>query len=144
MLKTRFFPNLLKKSKCFSTKPQIHKNNNEYNEIAVYPEIVDTSYDARKSRKIQTWHEKIKKLGTIEEKLLELNMPRYYGYSCVMLNDKKMPYNTLPLIQYCTRTHFKENLPSYYEKNSEKANNFLQLVKSDLEDSLNFEYAEYL
>lgn len=144
MLKLRkiFSPKLIGFKRCLSTKQEAQHE--EYTDEAQYPPILDLSYDANKLRKVQSWHEKIKSLNTIEEKLMELNMPRYYGYPCMMLNDRKFPYNSMPFIQYCTRTHFKENLPDFYNGFSEKSQSFLGLIKSDIEEALEFEFSGYL
>lgn len=140
----RIFLNLLRKNRLLTTKAQ-QIVSDEYNEVAEYPPIEDTSYKARKLKKIESWHEKVKNLGTMEEKLMELNMSRYYGHKCVMINDQKYPYNCLPFIQYCTRTDFKqsESLPESYKENDEKTGNFLKLIQSDIEDALQFEYSGY-
>lgn len=121
------------------------RNVEDYNEKPVYPPILDRSYKAKKIREYDSWHDKIKKLKTIEEKLLELNMPKYYGYKCIMLNDNKFPYNTLPLMQYSTKTNFNEvdSLPDFYSQNNNKVDNFLSNIKSDIEDAICFEYTGY-
>jgi small subunit ribosomal protein S30 len=142
MLKIRLISNVLKRNRYLSTKIQIQSSNDEFTETPEYPPIVDTSYDARKAKKTQSWHEKIRKINTIEEKLLELNIPRYYGYPCVMLGET-FPYNSMPFIQYCTRTEFKENLPDYYSKFAEKSKVFVDLIKSDVEDVLKFEHLDW-
>lgn len=144
MLRLRQIPKLLKNRRCLATKQGVLQTNDEYNEVAQYPPILDTSYEAKKLSKIQQWHKKIKNLNTIEEKLLEINMSRYYGHPCLMMSDQKFPYNTMPFIQYCTRTDFKENLPEFYNAYSEKSESFLNLIKTDLKDALNFEYEGYL
>lgn len=134
--------NFVVSQRCLSTKLQENVSS-EYTEEAEYPTIHDTSYKAKKSNKVGAWHEKIKNLSTIEEKMIEINMPRYYGYKCLMLDDKTIPYNTLPFIQSTTKTEFNDNLPEFYNQNKEKSENFLNLIKADLQEALEFEFSGY-
>lgn len=52
-----------------------------------YPPILDNSYKSKINRKTLEWRKKIEKISTIEEKLIELNIPRYYGYKVCMLGE---------------------------------------------------------
>lgn len=106
-----------------------------------YPPIITNSVLDRRARKKQEWFDKIRKIPTIEEKLLELNMPRYYGYRCLMLDDHKLPYNALPFIQYITNTEFGELKENPDE--SKRVDEFYDLIKSDLVDALEFECSGY-
>ncbi|XP_037726460.1 39S ribosomal protein S30, mitochondrial [Drosophila subpulchrella] len=78
-----------------------------------YPEIRDPSFKARKQKDAADWHEEIRQVPTVEEKMIKINMPRYYGYKVVDFNDSKIPYNALPLTQHYTRTVVEDlELPS--------------------------------
>lgn len=119
---------------------------NEYSEEPEYPPILDPSLRAKKGRRLHEWYEKIKKIGTIEEKFIELNLPRYYGHKCLMLDDKMYPYNTLPFFQYATNTEFvntETHAPAVSEEEAKKVDNFLNLIRSDLQDALEFELDGY-
>lgn len=135
-------------SKCylrtFATSA-LPNNSNDYSAEAIYPEIKDLSFKSKKKEKQQLWHEKIKQLKTVEEKLLEVNMPKYYGYKCTMLNQEKIAYNNLPLIQNCTSTVFHEtdNLPDLYKLNETPIDSFVDSIKSDFENALLFELTEF-
>ncbi|CAF4825944.1 unnamed protein product [Pieris macdunnoughi] len=111
---------------------------NEYTETPNYPQIQDMSLQARKLRKRQAVYEKIKKINTVEEKQIALNMPRYYGWPCIMLGDDRFPYSAMPLVQFYTRTHFKpiETLPTSYSETSELANSIVNEIKSHVEDCI--------
>ncbi|XP_028167434.1 28S ribosomal protein S30, mitochondrial [Ostrinia furnacalis] len=111
---------------------------NEYTETPEYPPILDMSIPGRKLRERQIIHEKIKKLNTVEEKQMALNMPRYYGWPCVMLHEDKVPYNAMPLVQCYTRTHFipSEKLPDSYADNTSTAEEITKEVKSFIEDAI--------
>lgn len=142
-VKLNFNQFITKTHRLLSTKPNL--NNEEYTAQPEYPPIQDLSYECKQIRKRASWHEKIKSLNTIEEKLLEINMPKYYGYKSVILDDSKIPYNSMPLSQHITRTKFNEvlALPGIYQGNQEKVDTFYNNIKSEIEDALLFEYSGY-
>lgn len=110
----------------------------------VYPPIEELNWKARLKRKKQTWHEKIKSLKTVEEKLFEFNMPRYYGWKSLLLNEHVIPYNSLSHAQYITRTHIikEPGLPAYYNNviSTEQLDCIVQAIKNDIEDNIIFEH----
>ncbi|XP_011867652.1 PREDICTED: 28S ribosomal protein S30, mitochondrial [Vollenhovia emeryi] len=110
----------------------------------MYPPIEDLSWKTKWRRKRASWHDKIKGLETVEEKLFEFNMPRYYGWTALMLNEHVIPYDALSHAQYCTRTHVvkESGLPAYYNNiiSSEQLDRMVQAIKSDVEDNIIFEY----
>lgn len=116
----------------------------EYSEKAEYPPIVENNVRVKKTQEVFKWHEKIKRISTIEEKLIEINIPRYYGYKCLMLNNRDYPYNTLPFFQYATNTEFVEE--SHAPKSEEEAKiieNFLSLIKAEVQEAFEFELDVY-
>ncbi|XP_059621463.1 large ribosomal subunit protein mL65 [Phlebotomus argentipes] len=119
--------------------------NEEYVSEPQYPEILDLSFRARKYRQKQTWHDKLRRVASVEEKLLGINMPRYYGYKCVMLNDQKIPYNSLPFTQFATRTAFREadKLPDFYRRYDEAAERIAGAVQGAIEEVLEHELRGY-
>lgn len=145
MLKARVILNRnLSISRGLSAVTQQKDVASEYTETAEYPPILDNSYLKKKDRKVQEWHDKIKKIGTIEEKLLEINMPKYYGYKCLMLDDRVYPYNTLPFFQYATNTEFiEEAMAPTNDEEAKKIENFLNLIKSEIQDAFEFELDGY-
>lgn len=66
-------------TRSLSTALQAQNVDGEFTETAEYPPIVDPSYYKSKARETLKWHEKIKKITTIEEKQIELNLKKYYG-----------------------------------------------------------------
>jgi small subunit ribosomal protein S30 len=114
----------------------------EYTETPQYPPILDTSYIARKQRMENEWYEKIKSIKTVEEKLFEINMPRYYGWRSIMLSEGSIPYDSLPFVQHVTRTHLREfkDLAPYSTDLEEDSNKLLEQVKPWIEEALIFEY----
>lgn len=124
---------------------RVIENPEEYSEKPEYPPILDLSYEAKKKRARERYHEEFKEVGTVEEKLIKVNIPRYYGWKAVMLNEKGR-YNTLGMAQYVTRTDMKEvdKLPEFYTKNDEFVAKVAEKVKSEVEDVIGYEYAGYL
>lgn len=125
--------------RCLATNAQPNPKD-EYTEKPNYPEILDISYKARKLREAQSWHEEVKNLKTIEEKIIKLNMPRYYGHKCVMLEGNRFPYNCIQLTQHYTRTAFEEvtDLPETYKKSAATIDSFLKSVKDNIEEAIGF------
>ncbi|XP_057336291.1 28S ribosomal protein S30, mitochondrial [Microplitis mediator] len=110
----------------------------------VYPPILDISVVPRWQRKLELWHEQVKQLPTPEEKLIKVNMPRYWGFKCLMVHEGSVYYNELPQAQYITRTHIIDNssLPSYYDNlmSPEKLNSLTENLKQLIEDGVAFEF----
>lgn len=132
-------------SRRLTTAIQQQNADSEYSEVAEYPPILDDSYKAKKSRTQLQWREKIKKISTIEEKLIEINLPKYYGYKCVLLDEKTFPYNTLPFFKYATNTELVEmkTFAPKTEDDAKKVEIFLNLIKSDIQDAFEFELNGY-
>lgn len=108
-----------------------------------YPRIVDNSFPEKLKRKYMAEYDRLKRCPTIEEKIIELNMPRFYGHRCVMLGDKWYPYNALPFVKFATKTDFQE-LPAIQDPaEAKKVDDFYNIIKSDLMDALEFELGGY-
>ncbi|KAJ2949399.1 hypothetical protein O0L34_g15313 [Tuta absoluta] len=136
----RTFPKLKNLVRPQSTQAAV-ANHNEYTETPEYPPIMDLSIQARKLREWQAVHEKIKKLNTVEEKQIALNMPRYYGWRCVRFTDDRIPYNAMPMVQCYTRTKFLpiEKLPDIYTESEAAADQTVKEIKSQVEDAIAIE-----
>lgn len=109
-----------------------------------YPPIIDLSFDAKEKRRKMEEYDRVRQCPTIEEKIIEINMARYWGHRCLMLGDKWYPYNPLPSVQYMTKTDFQE-LPLTIQDPAEakKIDDFYNLLKSDLQDAVEFELTGY-
>ncbi|XP_023949445.2 28S ribosomal protein S30, mitochondrial [Bicyclus anynana] len=112
--------------------------NEDYTDAPVYPPILDLSLPAKKLRTRQSLHKKIQNINTVEEKQIALNMPRYYGWQSIVLNENKIPFNAMPLVQHYTRTHFQllDKLPDIYAESSATADIVLQEIKSCIEECI--------
>lgn len=129
--------------RCLSTQAAL----SEYTEEPKYPEILDLSFEARQYRKKkEVIAKRIQALPTVEEKIMSLNMKKYFGYKCIMLNDQTAMYNSLPFIQYATRTKLNETgeeLPEYYGRFNAAAEKSLADVKTRVEEAIFFELECY-
>ncbi|XP_012257360.2 28S ribosomal protein S30, mitochondrial [Athalia rosae] len=116
----------------------------EYSDPPQYPPILDLSLKAKEKRRHESWHEEIKKLNTVEEKLMKINMPRYYGWKSLMLFEHLIPYNSESLAQFITRTHLiqEPGLPKYYDRvmAPEKIEEIVQRIKKQIEETILLEY----
>lgn len=113
-------------------------------EAAIYPEILDLSVKECRKREKIAWHEEVKKLNTIEEKLIKVNMPKYYGWQMMMLTDQDFPYNTLPYVQHYTRTQFETGLPAEWCKYSaEQLDAIVISIKDQIEEAILFHKQGY-
>lgn len=130
-----------KLSRLFSSVVQPEASRNE---AIPYPPIEDVSKEAIRAKKKQEFRDKIRKCPTIEEKIIQLNMPRYYGYKCLMLENNDFPYNPLPFVQYVTKTDFQvlaEKITN--EEEAKTVDTYLNLIKSDVQDAIEFEIDAY-
>jgi small subunit ribosomal protein S30 len=129
-------------SQCRRISSYFQPSESEYESKPVYPPILDLSYEARKERKIEEIAQNITKLGTVEEKLIELNAPKYYGWWALNLYERVISYNALPFTQFATRTCLVNELPSIYNDVDEIALKSLPNIKDKLNDLLlqEFEY----
>lgn len=73
-LNRNFTPRVLSKARCFSTPAP--REEDEYTATPQYPPILDLSYEKKQERKIESKHNAIKDVKTVEEKQIKLNMPR--------------------------------------------------------------------
>jgi small subunit ribosomal protein S30 len=129
-------------SQCRRISSYFQPSESEYESKAVYPPILDLSYEARKERKIETIAQNIKTLETVEEKLIELNAPKYYGWWALNMKERKISYDALPFTQFATRTCLVNELPSIYSDVDAVASQSLPIVKDKLKDLIlqEFEY----
>lgn len=130
-----------------ATRPLLHplQLDDEFTKEPHYPPIQELSFKANLLRKRAAWHEHIRGLPTVEEKLLALNMPRYYGYKCLMLTDDRFRYDCLPLVQHSTRTLFEEGaLPAaVYDALRAPAEQFVATIRDDVQSAIVFETIGY-
>lgn len=62
----------------------------EYTATPAYPAVEDLSRAAKRRRQKEEWHAKVTGLPTVEQKAVELNMPKYYGHWSCHVHDTKV------------------------------------------------------
>lgn len=123
------------------TEPAASNAQNEIAPKVEYPPILSLSYAAKKERRRAAWHEQVKNLKTVEEKLIKINMPKFYGYQMMMLDDVTFPYNCLPYIQHWTRTLYEDGIPNdWCKRSTEEIDEHVKLLRGPIEDAIIFHY----
>lgn len=127
--------------------PQIRLLSNaesEYTDTAIYPPIEDVSPITLWRKKKTDWHKKIEKLPTIEQKLVEMNMPKYYGYSSTLLMNKTIRRNSLEFIKFLTRTKIIPTLPRYYDDEMTIVEDAVNSIKDQVADLIVDHYGNHI
>ncbi|XP_055913810.1 28S ribosomal protein S30, mitochondrial [Eupeodes corollae] len=135
----------IKTKRHYAAQPQLNVASDEYTDKPEYPEIFELSREARMRREKQSWHEQIQSVPTVEEKLIKINMPRYYGFKTVMLNSAENPYNCLPLNQHYTRTVLEayEKLPNNAAKDENskaQMESFVKSISKNVQEALEYSH----
>jgi len=140
------YEELIAREKAAAEKARKDKGIEDTQEL--YPPIRDLSRKGIKNTKIQILCNKIRNLETVEEKIFKINMPRYYGWKTLILNEYKIPYNSLTHAQHITRTHIVKEfgLPDYYNNviSNEQLDDIIQKIKSNVEDNILFVHCRRL
>lgn len=111
---------------------------------AEYPPILDVAPKAVADREKLAWHTEVKNLNTIEEKLLKVNMPYYYGLRTTPLENDEYHYNCLPYFQHWTRTQYEDGIPeTWCKQTTEQIDLFVAAVKEQIIDAIAFQYGGY-
>lgn len=151
---TRFNRNLASRCTIFASQSQSTQKSSystetspaKQNEVkpAEYPPILDLSPKAVAEREKLAWHAAVKDLNTIEEKLLKVNMPYYYGLRTTPLENDEYHYNCLPFFQHWTRTQYEDGIPETWCKQStEEVDRLVAAVKEQIFDAIAFQYGGY-
>lgn len=127
-----------------SLSSTVQADNNEYTDIPMYPTILNLSPESVIRRERDVKLDKLKKLGTIEEKLIGINMPRFYGWSSLMLHEGNYPLNIMPFVQHITRTDFieAESFPFTNRNSQSEVNSAVDKIRPQLQDALIMEIAK--
>jgi len=106
---------------------------NEYNENPKYPPISKfKSKDEERTAKAKSM---VQNLGTVEEKMYQINRPKYYGWYSYMIDPDYMPADVLDFAKFSTWTSVREGLPNYFqdqnldEKSAKVINEIGQLIE---------------
>ncbi|XP_077298426.1 mitochondrial ribosomal protein S30 [Arctopsyche grandis] len=109
---------------------------------AKYPPIEDLSPEAKFRRLRIARDEAVKAVPTIEEKIIKINMPKYYGWRSFLFKDGLLPVHALTPIQYFTKTQLivNDTLPSFYLPLAPAAEYHAQRLRPQIEEMLVAEY----
>ncbi|XP_023334071.1 39S ribosomal protein S30, mitochondrial [Eurytemora carolleeae] len=84
----------------------------EYSETAMYPPIsryrTDDEKSAAKARDL------VRECDTVEEKMYQINRPKYYGWWSYIMQPDKIPADLLDFTKFSTWTHVEQGLPEYF------------------------------
>lgn len=146
----KFDKNIIGKVKCssfryYSSTSSISANENipETSPKVEYPPILDLSKKAKKEREKMAWHKEVEKVQTIEEKLIKINVPYYYGLRTIPLNDQYV-YNCLPYMQHWTRTQIEKELPGdWYSQSAEEVDALVNNIREEFIEAILFQYQGY-
>jgi len=95
-------------------KFKIAPNESEHTDKPEYPQHVPPQYQTEEFVDKKDWIVKMNRLGSYEQKVLELNMPKGYGWHCCELRDDEFQLNGLQFIKFVTRTKVIEEMPTDY------------------------------
>jgi len=140
------YEELVAREKAAADKDRRNKGIEDSQEL--YAPIQDLSRKGIRKKKLQILSNKIRNLETVEEKIFKINMPRYYGWKTLILNEDEIPYNSLTHAQHVTRTHIvkESGLPDYYNNiiSNEELDNVIQQIKTNVEDNILFMHCRRL
>lgn len=106
-----------------------------------YPPIIDKSPAAVKNRQKIEWHEAVKKCPTIEEKLIKVNIPAYWGLRTTPLENDEYHYNCFPFFQHWTRTQYETGLPTnWFKRSTEEIDGLVNNIRDQIIDAIQFQY----
>lgn len=139
---TRYILKVFNKARYCTEPSYIYKKReDDYNTVVKYPPIEVIDDKTKKQKEDQNYYDLIKRQKTIEEKQIAINMPRYWGWKCFVIEEEVVPFDGLNFMKHVTKTHVKklDNLPNYYDKLSEKAAVISKQVKQNIEDAIAYQ-----
>lgn len=123
-----------------ATQNAVHQNSEVATKVE-YPPIIDRSPKLVKEREKLEWHEAVKNCTTIEEKLIKVNIPAYWGLRTTPLENDEYHYNCLPFFQHWTRTQYETGLPNtWFKRSTEEVDALVKSIRDQVIDSIQFQY----
>lgn len=109
-----------------------------------YPPILDRTKSARLEREKVAWHKAVKNIKTVEEKLIKVNIPAYWGLRTTPLENDEYHYNCFPHFQHWTRTQYEDGLPhGWFKRSAEEIDRLVKNVREQIIDAVSFQYNGY-
>lgn len=124
-----------------TTNKKLIQVGDEYSPTPLYPTIERKDVISEEEVARLEWHDKIKRQRTVEEKLLEVNVPRRWGWICFMIHEGIIPFNNLTFAQHMTKTHVikTENLTEFYNKHSKRCSEISDKIKSEVVECIEYQ-----
>lgn len=124
----------------YATQNAVEKNPTIAEKVE-YPPILDRSRKAEKDREKIAWHEAVKNVKTVEEKLIKVNMPAYWGLRTTPLENDEYHYNCFPHFQHWTRTQYEEGLPNnWFKRSAEEIDGLVNKIREQIIEAVSFQY----
>lgn len=140
---TRLNPRVGSFKQHYATQNAIEKKLSNAEKVE-YPPILDPSKKARIEREKIAWHEAVKNVKTVEEKLIKVNMPAYWGLRTTPLENDEYHYNCFPYFQHWTRTQYEDGLPnSWFKHSNEQIDNLVNKIREQIIEAIAFQYHGY-
>lgn len=137
-------PSLNQKYSNYSQQAIAEPSTDDTPKRVEYPPILDLSKGAIAEREKLKWHNEVKKLNTIEEKILKMNMPYYYGLRTIPLQNDEYHYNCLPYFQHWTRTQYEDGIPeTWFNQSAEDVDRLVAAVREQIIEAIAFQYNNY-
>lgn len=129
----------------YSTQNAIEKRPPNAKPVKVeYPPILERTRKAYKEREKIAWHEAVKNVKTIEEKLIKVNIPAYWGLRTTPLENDEYHYNCFPYFQHWTRTQYENGLPNgWFKRSTEEIDGLVNKIREQIIEALAFQYHGY-
>lgn len=137
---TRLNSRVASLNRYYSTQNAVDKSESNAKKVE-YPPIMELTSKAFKEREKIAWHEAVKNIKTIEEKLIKVNMPAYWGLRTTPLENDEYHYNCFPHIQHWTRTQYEDGLPnSWFKRSAEEIDGLVNSVREQILEAVSFQY----
>lgn len=137
---TRLHSRVASLHRYYSTQNAIETKPNNAEKVE-YPPILDRSRKAAQEREKIAWHEAVKNVKTVEEKLIKVNMPAYWGLRTTPLENDEYHYNCFPHFQHWTRTQYEDGLPNnWFKRSAEEIDALVNHIREQIIEAVSFQY----
>lgn len=140
---TRLNSRVTSLQRCYATQNAVEQSPSNVKKD-LYPPILDRSRSAVAEREKIAWHEAVKNVKTVEEKLIKVNMPAYWGLRTTPLENDEYHYNCFPHFQHWTRTQYEEGLPnSWFKRSAEEIDGLVNKTRQQIIEAVAFQYSGF-
>lgn len=137
---TRLNLRVISLQRCYATQNAIEKSPINAEKVE-YPPIIERTRKAYKEREKIAWHEAVKNVKTVEEKLIKVNIPAYWGLRTTPLENDEYHYNCFPHFQHWTRTQYEDGLPkTWFKRSAEEIDGMVNSIREQIIEAISFQY----